>query len=240
MCFKLTRSMDKLSRFARAFTLIELLVVMAVIAILITIAYPTYTGMLERGKATKDMSNLRQIGTATQALMNDNDGVLFAAGSSWMIQLEQNQKYLSSWTVLQSPFDKRPSSDRGTNSPSSPISYGINGKQPSIIGLSASRITNPTGFILFAPAEASGTTVTFQGSATDSTVTVLGNGNGTATTNPNNQTVTNPGGTYGNRTRINAMFADLHCENMAWTAFTSTTASVAGQPDQWTPYSGYQ
>jgi prepilin-type processing-associated H-X9-DG protein len=73
--------------------------------------------------------------------------------------------------------------------------------------------------------------------ATDPTVTVLGNGNGTATTNPNNQTAT--GGTHGNRTRINALFADLHCESMTWNAFTSTTASVAGQPDQWTPYSPY-
>lgn len=229
--------MAKNLHFARAFTLIELLVVIAVIAILVSIAYPVYTGILERGQATKDMSNLRQIGIATQAYLNDSDGVLFSAGSSWMLQLEQNQKYLSSWTVLQSPFDKRSPSDRGTNSPPSRISYGINGKQPSIIGMSASRITNPTGFILFAPAEASGTTVSFQGSATDPTVTVLGNGNGTATTNPNNQTVT--GGTHGNRLRINALFADLHCENMTWTAFTSTTANVPGQPDQWTPYNPY-
>src|SRR5207248_83576 len=72
------RSMPRNSHFARAFTLIELLVVIAIIAILISIAYPVYTGILERGKATKDMNNLRQIGIATQTYLNDNDGVIFS------------------------------------------------------------------------------------------------------------------------------------------------------------------
>src|SRR6266496_635302 len=94
--------------FSRAFTLIELLVVIAVIAILVTIAYPVYSGILERGKVTKDMNNLRQIGLASQTYMNDNDGLIFstAAGTgSWMAQL--NPKYLAAWGVLQSPFDRR-------------------------------------------------------------------------------------------------------------------------------------
>ena len=73
--------------FSRAFTLIELLVVIVVIAILATIAYPVYTGVQERAKVTKDMSNLRQIGIATQTYMNDNDGVLFSTTTSWMSQL---------------------------------------------------------------------------------------------------------------------------------------------------------
>ena len=60
----------------RAFTLIELLVVIAVIGILAAIAIPALNSALERAKATKDMSNLRQIGTATQMYMNDNNGVL--------------------------------------------------------------------------------------------------------------------------------------------------------------------
>ena len=60
----------------RAFTLIELLVVIAIIAILAAIAIPAFNSALERAKATKDMSNLRQIGAATQMYMNDNNGVL--------------------------------------------------------------------------------------------------------------------------------------------------------------------
>ncbi len=54
----------------------------AVIAILATIAYPTYIGIQERAKATKDMNNLRQIGIATQLYMNDNDGALFSTATS--------------------------------------------------------------------------------------------------------------------------------------------------------------
>src|ERR687892_819322 len=111
--------------FLRAFTLIELLVVIAVIAILATIAYPVYTGVQERAKVTKDMSNLRQLGLATQTYMNDNDG--FFPGSPtarWMSQLELNQKCLSVWRVLQSPFDQRSSSELGDAT--TPISYGIN------------------------------------------------------------------------------------------------------------------
>src|SRR6266446_9524327 len=63
----------------RGFTLIELLVVVAIIAIIMALAFPAFTRAIERAKATKDMSNLRQIGMATQLYMNDNSGVLFSS-----------------------------------------------------------------------------------------------------------------------------------------------------------------
>src|SRR5438874_8468839 len=100
--------------FHRAFTLIEVLVVMAIIAILAAILVPSLNSALERAKATKDMSNLRQIGTATQTYLNDSDGVFpGSTTATWMSQLELNQKYLSVWRILQSPFDKRSSSELG-------------------------------------------------------------------------------------------------------------------------------
>ncbi len=49
-----------------AFTLMEVIVVIAIIAILAAILVPSLNSALERAKATKDMSNLRQIGFATQ------------------------------------------------------------------------------------------------------------------------------------------------------------------------------
>jgi len=223
------------SHFPRAFTLIEMIVVLGVIAIMMSFVYPGYVAMSERAKATKDMSNLRQVGIATQTYLNDSDGVLFSPGTAWSSQL--NPKYFSAWRGLESPFDKRASSEAGTGTPVSPISYGVNAKiYPGGAAMSATKITKPTAFILFAPAQTSATTVNFLGVATTAApgVTLLGN-SGTVTSSPGGVAT---GGTFSSRKRINALFADLHCEMMSWTAFTSTTANP-GEPDQWTPYIPY-
>jgi prepilin-type N-terminal cleavage/methylation domain-containing protein len=227
--------------FARAFTLIELLVVIAVIAILGTIAYPVYTGVQERAKVTKDMNNLRQIGLATQTYMNDNDGVLpGSTTATWMSQLELNQKYLSAWRVLLSPFDARSTSELGDAT--TRISYGINAHvyDANNVAISADKITKPTVFILFAPAQDNATAVNFQGTATSAFpgVTVLGIGNPPprATSTPGGNAI---GGTQNNRNRINALFADLHAETMDWTTFTSNTANPPSDPDgylRWNPF----
>ncbi len=61
----------------RGFTLIELIVVLASHRHLMSPCGPGSTKRIsERAKATKDMSNLHQIGIATQTYMNDNDGIL--------------------------------------------------------------------------------------------------------------------------------------------------------------------
>src|SRR6266536_5060208 len=217
--------------YPRAFTLIELLVVIAVIAILATIAYPAYTSVQERAKVTKDMSNLRQIGLATQTYMNDNDGVLPGSATvTWMSQLELNRKYLSAWGVLQSPFDTRPPSELGGGT--TPISFGINANVYSAgIAISADRISKPTVFILFAPAQTSAPTVAFGGWATYGApgVEILG-----AMSTPGGNAI---GGPQNNRSRINALFADLHSESMPWTTFICTTATPPCDTDgayRWT------
>ena len=226
--------------FSRAFTLIELIVVLAVIAILMSMVYPMYMNMSERAKGTRDMSNLRQIGMATQAYSNDNDGVLFSPATQWSSQLEQNKKYLSVWRILQSPFDKRPPGEGG--GAATPISYGVNANiyPGGVVGppMPASKITNPTGFILFAPAQASGATVTFSGWANSPApgVTVAGIGGNTVQSSPGGNVIN---GTHNSRRLINALFADLHCETMTWLAFASTTSATLGEPNQWTPYLPY-
>jgi prepilin-type N-terminal cleavage/methylation domain-containing protein len=227
--------MAKHPHFSRAFTLIELLVVIAVIAILATIAYPVYTGVQERAKVTKDMSNLRQLGLATQTYMNDHDGVFpGSATATWMSQLELNQKYLSVWRILQSPFDTRPPSETGTVAPVSPISYGINANvYPGGNAISADKITKPTVFILFAPAQDSSTSVQFQGTAVNPAPP--GARVNAATSTPGGVAI---GGTQNSRTRINALFGDLHCESMPWTTFTCSTGTPPCDTDgayRWTP-----
>jgi prepilin-type N-terminal cleavage/methylation domain-containing protein len=228
-----TISMARNSKLARAFTLIEVMVVLAIIVIMMAMVYPAFTTISERAKATKDMSNLRQIGLATQTYLNDSDGILFSPGTAWSSQL--NPKYFSAWRGFQSAFDKRASSE--LLSATTPISYGVNAKiYPGGAAMSASKITKPTAFILFAPAQTSAATVNFQGVATTAApgVTLLGN-SGTVTSSPGGVAT---GGTFSSRRRINALFADLHCEMMSWTAFTITTANP-GEPDQWTPYIPY-
>jgi len=209
----------------RGFTLLELLIVIAVIVILASIGYPVYIGVQERAKVTKDMSNLRQIGIATQLYMNDNDGVLPGSTTvAWMSQL--NPKYVSSWGIFQSPFDTRAPSELGTVA--TPISYGINGNN--IVGTSAGKISNASIFILFAAAQASGATVSFQGTAVTGTpfVTVF-----RAASKPSGPAI---GGTHSSRKQINALFADLHLENMTWSVFTNTPAgSDPSAAQRWTP-----
>lgn len=227
----------------RAFTLIEFLVVVLAIGILAALAVPALNGAYERAKVTKDLSNLRQIGTATQLYMNDNNGAFPGSATAtsnvtWMSQLEQNQKYLSSWRVLESPFDKRATSELGNANTA--VSYGINNNvYSSGAAISADKITKPVTFIVFAPAQAAGPTVSFQGLATSAApgVTVVA-----ATSTPGGAAA---GGAHNNRAKINALCADWHAETMLWsvatgTAFTNNPSSPPPASDadgdhRWNP-----
>lgn len=214
-------------RASRSFTLIELLVVIVTVSILALIAYPAYTSVQERAKATADLNNLRQIAIATQMYMNDNDGTIFSTGpnaGTWMVQLKP--KYLPAWKVFQSPFDTRASSEVGDAT--TPVSYGLNGNN--IMGTLANKITNPSVFILFAPAQPfTGTAVT-----SASGVTVLGQGTNQALSNPGGIATT---GDHSNGQRVDACMADLHVENMLWTVFTNNTNSPTDSAgaQRWSP-----
>ena len=60
----------------RGFTLIELLVVIAIIAILAAILFPVFSRVRAKAQQTQCMSNLKQIGTATNMYMSDWDGAV--------------------------------------------------------------------------------------------------------------------------------------------------------------------
>lgn len=59
----------------RAFTLIELLVVIAIIAILAALLFPTFARAKASAKSTACVQNLKQIGTALELYMGDNNDV---------------------------------------------------------------------------------------------------------------------------------------------------------------------
>jgi prepilin-type N-terminal cleavage/methylation domain-containing protein/prepilin-type processing-associated H-X9-DG protein len=65
-----------------AFTLVELLVTIAVLAVLMAIALPTYQKIAAGGKATACVGNLRQIGVALHAYLGEHNMIMpsLAAG----------------------------------------------------------------------------------------------------------------------------------------------------------------
>ena len=65
-----------------AFTLIELLVVIAIIAILEAILFPVFAQAREKARSTACLSNLKQLGTATQMYVQDYDETLFFRASA--------------------------------------------------------------------------------------------------------------------------------------------------------------
>ncbi|NUQ00149.1 MAG: prepilin-type N-terminal cleavage/methylation domain-containing protein [Armatimonadetes bacterium] len=68
----------------RAFTLIELLVVIAIIAILAAILFPVFAKAREQARKTTCASNLRQIGGAFSAYVEDYDGCYPNTGNSFL------------------------------------------------------------------------------------------------------------------------------------------------------------
>lgn len=202
---------------ARAFTLIELLVVIGVIAVLVAIAFPVFGTIQERARVTQDMNNLRQIGIGTQMYLNDNDGIFFLPNTTWPATLQA--KYLTSWKIFLSPFDKR----TPTDTPPVPVSYGMdaNVQSPTATGLGADQISNPAAFIVYAAAPENGDPISFTG------------------TSGAPKTLTTPAsspfrGTHNNRKRIDACMADWHVENMDWGTFTDSVSNPTGK-QRWSP-----
>lgn len=68
----------------RAFTLVELLVVIAIIAVLAAILFPVFSQAREKARSVACLSNVNQLGTATQMYIQDYDERLFfrASGAS--------------------------------------------------------------------------------------------------------------------------------------------------------------
>jgi len=194
-------------RFERAFTLIELLVVIAAIGILLAIAVPALTSAFERARATKDMSNLRQIGIAMQTLLNDNDQLLPVTttwpGISTSTTPVLYQKYIATRRVFQSPFDKRTPAENDT----APVSYSINTNMYIKLGANPNmlNVVSPASTFLMAPKYTGnpGSSASWTGTTTSAPDLPVGA--------PAETT-----GTHSSGTKINVLFCDWHTETLTF------------------------
>ena len=85
----------------KAFTLIELLVVIAIIAILAAILFPVFAQAKMAAKKTTDLSNLKQIGLASQLYMGDFDDTINPVGY-W----DPGPANFKTWYTLLFPYMK--------------------------------------------------------------------------------------------------------------------------------------
>lgn len=219
-----------------AFTLIELLVVISIIAILAGIALPVFGKALEKGHATQDLSNLRQLGVGTMAYLADNNDLIFtmvptggSASSTWQVTLWG--KYVPNWNTFKSPFDPR-SNGNATDALGTgmPISYAINqyifGTTPATPAFNGNTTTYISPSLLFYMAPSykgvptSAASWTGLGTTTNFTVA------------PNSATL----GTHSSGAYINVLYADIHVGQVAFahtggfTDATSTNGASSWQP----------
>jgi prepilin-type N-terminal cleavage/methylation domain-containing protein/prepilin-type processing-associated H-X9-DG protein len=195
-----------------AFTLIEMIVVLAVIAIMASITYPVYTSISEHAKATKDMSNLRQIGLLMQTYLNDKDQIL-PLTATWPGTSTNSvlyPKYLGTRKIFQSPFDKRTPAETDT----APVSYSINHNIYALAAVSGNmlKVVSPSSTFFMAP--------TYSGNPASAS-----SWTGTTTSAPD-LPVGGAGetrGTHNNGAKINVLFCDFHTETL-----TFGPASTAG------------
>jgi prepilin-type N-terminal cleavage/methylation domain-containing protein len=208
-----------------SFTLIELIVVIAIIAVLLAMAFPVFSSVQERARVTQDMNNLRQIGLATQTYLNDNDEVLPATvswpGTSTTPGLYS--KYMSTRKAYQSPFDKRASAESDT----APVSYSINPNMYLAAGVNGnmSRVVSASATILMAPKYSGDPRTVASWTGTTTTVQNLTLG-GTGMSR----------GTHSNGNRIDALFCDFHTEGLTFgpssvaNSFQDTTSTSSTNP----------
>lgn len=97
-----------------AFTLIELLVVIAIIAIIAAILFPVFSKAREKARQTACLSNLKQVGLATQMYAQDYDENLphtelgGSSGAPEYFWGDMLQPYLKNWQVLVCPSANSP------------------------------------------------------------------------------------------------------------------------------------
>jgi prepilin-type N-terminal cleavage/methylation domain-containing protein/prepilin-type processing-associated H-X9-DG protein len=96
-------------RHRRGFTLIELLVVIAIIAILAAILFPVFAQAREKARAMACLSNTKQLGTAVQMYVQDNDERFPSCYSTYPVPpyvvdpRTSLQPYIKNWDIFYCP-----------------------------------------------------------------------------------------------------------------------------------------
>jgi prepilin-type N-terminal cleavage/methylation domain-containing protein/prepilin-type processing-associated H-X9-DG protein len=111
-----------MKRLRAGLTLLELLVVIAIIALLSTLLVPLYNRVVETGRATACLSNLRQIGAGLAAYLGDNNNqmpILKTARTQLTDQVpvidNTLDKYVTAKSVFACPADRTFAAASGTS-----------------------------------------------------------------------------------------------------------------------------
>ena len=109
------RSVTRALRNRYGFTLIELLVVIAIIATLAAILFPVFAAAREKARQTACLSNMRQVGLASQMYAQDYDETLQNTEYGGNIDDAHEyywgdmlQPYLKNWQMLVCPSASKP------------------------------------------------------------------------------------------------------------------------------------
>ncbi len=96
----------------KGFTLIELLVVIAIIAILAAILFPVFARAREKARQTSCLSNLKQLGLATQMYTQDYDELLvlryYDVAPDWTLRINWYtalEPYIKNTNIYKCPSD---------------------------------------------------------------------------------------------------------------------------------------
>jgi prepilin-type N-terminal cleavage/methylation domain-containing protein len=128
----------------KGFTLIELLVVIAIIAILAAILFPVFARAREKARQTNCMNNQRQIALSVTMYVQDHNSMFMPNPGS--------QTWVSSLAASDNALYNCPS-NTNVGIAGNP-DYGFNA---SLLGVSLSDVTNPSGMLMLADRVVDGT-----------------------------------------------------------------------------------
>lgn len=144
------------------FTLVELACVLALAALLISLSVPAFQKIIQRAESTACLSNLRQIGIAVQACINDNNGhyplietdptdPVYPPEAGARSMRETLEPYGITPAVLQCPADRRYNNrfqEKGSSYEWRPLIDDEPLVNPEIFGRWGTRVVRPSRFRL--------------------------------------------------------------------------------------------